>query len=190
MQKVKSRYTGMLQAAKTIVKEESVLGLWRGTLPGQLLTIPYCAVQFVALQKCKELVHSIGWDQGRSASAASFATGAFAGMMATAASYPFDLLRTTMAAQGEPKVYKDMFAAAKGKLCTRSGMINAIVMCTESQHRRIWMPSLPTGKLSTRARKGGLAFLLQESCRTTALAGFTEGWGSLYWRLRPMRLSR
>jgi hypothetical protein len=34
----------------------------------------------------------------------SFASGALAGAAATAASYPFDLLRTTLAAQGEPKV--------------------------------------------------------------------------------------
>ena len=34
----------------------------------------------------------------------SFASGAMAGAAATAASYPFDLLRTTLAAQGEPKV--------------------------------------------------------------------------------------
>ena len=34
----------------------------------------------------------------------SFISGAVAGAAATAASYPFDLLRTTLAAQGEPKV--------------------------------------------------------------------------------------
>lgn len=36
--------------------------------------------------------------------AVSFASGALAGAAATVASYPFDLLRTTLAAQGEPKV--------------------------------------------------------------------------------------
>jgi solute carrier family 25 (mitochondrial thiamine pyrophosphate transporter), member 19 len=34
----------------------------------------------------------------------SYASGAVAGAAATVASYPFDLLRTTLAAQGEPKV--------------------------------------------------------------------------------------
>ncbi len=34
----------------------------------------------------------------------SLASGALAGAAATVASYPFDLLRTTLAAQGEPKV--------------------------------------------------------------------------------------
>ena len=34
----------------------------------------------------------------------SFVSGAMAGAAATIASYPFDILRTTLAAQGEPKV--------------------------------------------------------------------------------------
>jgi Mitochondrial carrier protein len=37
----------------------------------------------------------------------SFACGAVAGAAGTVASYPFDLLRTTLAAQGEPKVWCD-----------------------------------------------------------------------------------
>lgn len=36
--------------------------------------------------------------------AVSFISGAAAGAAGTVASYPFDLLRTTLAAQGEPKV--------------------------------------------------------------------------------------
>jgi len=70
-----SHYTGMVQAVKTIVKEETLAGLWRGTVPGQLLTVPYCAVQFVALQKCKEVTERMGWDKGRGASSASFVAG-------------------------------------------------------------------------------------------------------------------
>eukprot|EP00879_Flechtneria_rotunda_P030152 GHRR01032741.1.p1 GENE.GHRR01032741.1~~GHRR01032741.1.p1 ORF type:complete len:243 (-),score=27.63 GHRR01032741.1:225-953(-) len=36
-------------------------GLWAGTVPGLLLTIPYTAVQFVALQQCKETAARLGW---------------------------------------------------------------------------------------------------------------------------------
>jgi hypothetical protein len=36
-------------------------GLWNGTVPGLLLTIPYTAVQFVALQQCKEAAAKLGW---------------------------------------------------------------------------------------------------------------------------------
>lgn len=35
-------------------------GLWRGTIPGLLLTVPYTAVQFVAAQQCKQLAKKYG----------------------------------------------------------------------------------------------------------------------------------
>lgn len=46
--------------------------------------------------------------------AISYVSGAVAGAAGTVASYPFDLLRTTLAAQGEPRVYRGMSDAAKG----------------------------------------------------------------------------
>ena len=52
----------------------------------------------------KDIARRNGIMDGRLAPLVSFASGAMAGAAATAASYPFDLLRTTLAAQGEPKV--------------------------------------------------------------------------------------
>ena len=84
-------------------------GLWRGTVPGQLLSVPYTAVQFVTLQHCRQLARQYGLHESpRWRSAVPFVSGAMAGAAATMASYPFDLLRTTLAAQGEPPVYATM----------------------------------------------------------------------------------
>ena len=80
-------------------------GLWRGTLPGQLLTIPYTAVQFVTLQQVRHFAHESGISDSMGGKSLSFVSGAMAGAAATIASYPFDILRTTLAAQGEPKVH-------------------------------------------------------------------------------------
>ncbi|KAF6251378.1 mitochondrial substrate carrier [Scenedesmus sp. NREL 46B-D3] len=110
--KLPSHYTGFLNAFKTIVADEGIRGLWNGTVPGLLLTIPYTAVQFVALQQCKEAAAKLGWGE-RSSTPVAFTSGALAGAAATVASYPFDLLRTTLAAQGEPKVYRGMTSAAR-----------------------------------------------------------------------------
>ena len=91
-------------------------GLWRGTVPGQLLTVPYTAVQFVALQQCRALARQYGLaDSPRWQSAVPFVSGALAGAAATVASYPFDLLRTTLAAQGEPPVYATMTDAGAAR---------------------------------------------------------------------------
>eukprot|EP00775_Hariotina_reticulata_P006741 gene6741-6961_t len=51
-------------------------------------------------------------EEGKTSTIVSFTSGALAGAAATVASYPFDLLRTTLAAQGQPKVYKGMRDAA------------------------------------------------------------------------------
>lgn len=116
----KSKYTGFTQAFGTILKEEGVQGLWRGTVPGLLLTVPYTAVQFVALQQVRQLAVTHGLTANPSFSPViSFTSGAIAGAAATVASYPFDLLRTTMAAQGEPKVYRSMWDAARGIVSNR-----------------------------------------------------------------------
>ena len=142
-----SKYRGMRQALRLIVREEGVAGLWRGTVPGLLLTVPYTAVQFVTLQAVKGAAAARererkrrggggggggggaaaaaagpggGDAPGRSSSLLSFGAGAVAGAAATVASYPFDLLRTTLAAQGEPRVYRGTLAAARGVLA-RSG---------------------------------------------------------------------
>lgn len=129
-----SKYTGLRQALKTIVQEEgirvqqkcsvcrfwhpvypsesytwTVQGLWRGTLPGQLLTVPYTAVQFVTLQQVRYLAHQSGISDHMGGRSLSFVSGAMAGAAATVASYPFDILRTTLAAQGEPKVELELY---------------------------------------------------------------------------------
>eukprot|EP00884_Botryococcus_braunii_P003139 jgi/Botrbrau1/12826/Bobra.20_1s0016.1 len=111
---VKSKYTGFTQALCTIFREEGVRGLWRGTVPGLLLTVPYTSVQFAVLQQLHSAADRAGLQKGKWATSVSFLSGAGAGAAATIASYPFDLLRTTLAAQGEPKVYRGLGDAARG----------------------------------------------------------------------------
>ena len=113
-----SKYTSLHQAFVTILKEEGMSGLWRGTVPGQLLAIPYTAVQFVALEQVKKAASSLVL---RNHPAEPFISGALAGAAGTIASYPFDLLRTTLAAQGEPKIYSGMRDAVRG-ICRDSGV--------------------------------------------------------------------
>ncbi|KAF3341364.1 mitochondrial thiamine pyrophosphate carrier-like isoform X3 [Carex littledalei] len=48
-----SKYRGLQQTTKEIFREESLLGFWRGNVPGLLLYMPYTAIQFTVLHKFK-----------------------------------------------------------------------------------------------------------------------------------------
>nr|GME01177.1 mitochondrial thiamine diphosphate carrier 2-like [Ipomoea batatas] len=108
-----SKYTGMLQATRDIFREEGLPGYWRGNVPALLMVMPYTAIQFTVLHKLKTLVSgsSKSEDHMNLSPLVSFTSGALAGCAATVGSYPFDLLRTILASQGEPKVYPNMRSA-------------------------------------------------------------------------------
>ncbi|KAH8495109.1 hypothetical protein Peur_056132 [Populus x canadensis] len=108
-----SKYTGMLQATKDIFREEGLPGFWRGNVPALLMVMPYTAIQFAVLHKLKTFAagSSKTEDHIQLSPYLSYASGALAGCAATVGSYPFDLLRTILASQGEPKVYPTMRSA-------------------------------------------------------------------------------
>ncbi|XP_022865992.1 mitochondrial thiamine diphosphate carrier 2-like [Olea europaea var. sylvestris] len=108
-----SKYTGMLQATKDIFREEGLRGFWRGNVPALLMVMPYTSIQFTVLHKLKTLASgsSKSGDHIHLSPYLSYVSGALAGCAATIGSYPFDLLRTILASQGEPKVYPSMRSA-------------------------------------------------------------------------------
>ncbi|OMO53684.1 Endoplasmic reticulum-adenine nucleotide transporter [Corchorus capsularis] len=108
-----SKYTGMFQATKDIFREEGLPGFWRGNVPALLMVMPYTAIQFAVLHKLKSFASgsSKTADHINISPYLSYISGALAGCAATVGSYPFDLLRTILASQGEPKVYPNMRSA-------------------------------------------------------------------------------
>ncbi|KAK1438115.1 hypothetical protein QVD17_03918 [Tagetes erecta] len=116
-----SKYTGMVQASKDIFREEGLLGFWRGNVPALLMVMPYTAIQFAVLHKVKTFASgsSKSEDHIHLSPYLSFMSGALAGCAATVGSYPFDLLRTILASQGEPKIYPNMRSAFVDIMTTR-----------------------------------------------------------------------
>ncbi|XP_020086126.1 mitochondrial thiamine pyrophosphate carrier-like isoform X1 [Ananas comosus] len=108
-----SKYTGILQASKDIFREEGLAGFWRGNVPALLMYMPYTAIQFTVLHKLKTFAagSSRSEDHLQLSPYLSYVSGALAGCAATIGSYPFDLLRTILASQGEPKIYPNMRSA-------------------------------------------------------------------------------
>ncbi|KAF8017240.1 hypothetical protein BT93_H2433 [Corymbia citriodora subsp. variegata] len=122
----RSKYTGIFQATRDIFREEGLPvryleGFWRGNVPALLMVVPYTAIQFAVLQKLKTIAagSSKAEDQVHLSPYLSYVSGALAGCAATIGSYPFDLLRTILASQGEPKVYPNMRSALLDIIRTR-----------------------------------------------------------------------
>ncbi|KAF9994664.1 mitochondrial thiamine pyrophosphate transporter [Entomortierella chlamydospora] len=119
------RYRGVFSGMATIAREEGIKGLWKGNMAAEYLYLTYGGIQFLIYQQTKAflswtgelsarraaslnlggtplyLVHTIA----NSSAAQSFISGSTAGIMATACTYPFDLLRTRFAVQRDVKVY-------------------------------------------------------------------------------------
>ncbi|XP_064978053.1 mitochondrial thiamine diphosphate carrier 2-like isoform X2 [Musa acuminata AAA Group] len=116
-----SKYTGILQSSKVILREEGLTGFWRGNVPALLLYMPYTAIQFTVLHKLKTIAagSSKAEDHLKLSPYLPYLSGALAGFAATIGSYPFDLLRTILASQGEPKVYSTMRSAFLDIIRTR-----------------------------------------------------------------------
>ncbi|XP_011627444.1 mitochondrial thiamine pyrophosphate carrier isoform X2 [Amborella trichopoda] len=116
-----SKYTGILQATKDIYREERLRGFWKGNVPALLMVMPYTAIQFTVLHKLKTFAagSSKSEDHIQLSPYLSYLSGALAGCAATVGTYPFDLLRTILASQGEPKVYPSMRSALVDILKTR-----------------------------------------------------------------------
>ncbi|OAY27756.1 mitochondrial thiamine diphosphate carrier 2 [Manihot esculenta] len=116
-----SKYTGISQAAKDIFREEGLPGFWRGNVPALLMVMPYTAIQFTVLHKIKTFAAGSSKSENhiQLSPYLSYVSGALAGCAATVGSYPFDLLRTILASQGEPKVYPTMRSAFVDIIRTR-----------------------------------------------------------------------
>ncbi|XP_010466378.1 PREDICTED: mitochondrial thiamine pyrophosphate carrier-like [Camelina sativa] len=118
---LKPKYNGLFRTAKEIFREEGLSGFWRGNVPALLMVVPYTSIQFAVLHKVKSFAagSSKAENHAQLSPYLSYISGALAGCAATVGSYPFDLLRTVLASQGEPKVYPNMRSAFMSIVQTR-----------------------------------------------------------------------
>nr|XP_060620680.1 mitochondrial thiamine pyrophosphate carrier [Anolis sagrei ordinatus] len=102
-----AKYHGIWQAFWTIQKEEGPRAFWKGHVPAQLLSICYGAVQFVSFELLTKLVHHATSYDARDFGV-HFVCGGVSACAATVTVQPLDTLRTRLAAQGEPKIYRNL----------------------------------------------------------------------------------
>ncbi|XP_071450726.1 mitochondrial thiamine pyrophosphate carrier-like [Hetaerina americana] len=107
-------YTGVIQATKRICRDEGLKALWKGHVPAQYLSVVYGSAQFYSFQLLTHLWHKMivpifpsPWVNERSP-VTHFSCGSLSGAIATLVSFPIDVVRTRLVAQGEPKLYRGM----------------------------------------------------------------------------------
>uniref|UniRef100_H2ZE17 Mitochondrial thiamine pyrophosphate carrier n=1 Tax=Ciona savignyi TaxID=51511 RepID=H2ZE17_CIOSA len=111
------KYKGIIQAVKTIWKEESVYGFYKGHVPAQLLSMVYGGVQFASFEYITKAAHDFiphTRDDHTLRSFVHFGCGCISGGMCTFVSQPFDVVRTRFAAQKEPRQYRTVTSAVQG----------------------------------------------------------------------------
>ncbi|GFF47416.1 mitochondrial thiamine pyrophosphate carrier 1 [Aspergillus udagawae] len=105
-------YKGTLSTMRAILKQEGITGLWKGNIPAELMYVCYGALQFTAYRTTTQLLAQL--DPHRLPPALeSFVSGAVAGGLATASTYPLDLLRTRFAAQGTERIYTSLLGSVQ-----------------------------------------------------------------------------
>ncbi|KAM4598144.1 mitochondrial thiamine pyrophosphate carrier [Polymixia lowei] len=126
------KYRGLFQAARCILTEEGLPAFWKGHLPAQLLSVCFGAVQFASFEFLTEVVHKTTQYDSQT-SGVHFVCGGLAACSATVACQPMDMLRTRFAAQGEPKVYRNLRHAVstmyrtEGMLTFYRGLVPTLV---------------------------------------------------------------
>ncbi|KAF9171125.1 mitochondrial thiamine pyrophosphate transporter [Mortierella sp. AD010] len=140
--KQQPKYKGMFSGMAMIVREEGIRGLWKGNMAAEYLYLTYTGIQFLVYQQTKILLKKTSDLSAQTAIAAanastsqassivaapfhavsaftsssavqSWISGANAGIIATACTYPFDLLRTRFAIQQDVKVYTGIVQACR-----------------------------------------------------------------------------
>lgn len=94
----RKRFKGIIPSLVKIWREEGFLGYYKGNGTNVLRIVPYMAVQFAAYEEYKKIlrisdgVHNPVW---------RLCAGAMAGITSVTVTYPLDLVRTRLSAQGE-----------------------------------------------------------------------------------------
>lgn len=94
--------SGAIQTVKNLFRNEGVAALWKGNVPAEIMYILYGATQFTSYSVINSAVADIEAkfpsSYKLSTAANSLIVGSGAGISSTLVTYPFDLLRTRMAA--------------------------------------------------------------------------------------------
>lgn len=105
-----AKYTSTMQTLMLMFREEGIRGLWKGHVPGQILSITYGFGQFLAYDHFNRHSRAIKFFSDHS-DVRHIVAGGFAGAFGMAIATPFDVVRTRFIAQDHNKGYRTVVEA-------------------------------------------------------------------------------
>lgn len=150
-------YQGLLQSTYTIARSEGLSALWKGHIAAQALSVTFGMAQFWSYSVLTKAASEHGAGEGHLSHGVC---GALAGLFATITSFPFDIVRTRLIAQGYPKRY--------------TGMRNAVIkMVNQEGTKSLWKGLLPT--LAMSAPYSGLTFYFYSAYQALMMKWLLKG---------------
>ncbi len=109
---VQSKYTGVIQSLRTIVHEEGMSALWKGSVPGLAMYFLFGSIQFSSSEFIITTLTSNHNNTGTLPGIHSI-SGCFGGGLATIVCQPLDVIRTRLVSQGRNKPYSNLCSAVR-----------------------------------------------------------------------------
>eukprot|EP00043_Microstomoeca_roanoka_P006969 m.67602 g.67602 ORF g.67602 m.67602 type:complete len:299 (-) comp13639_c0_seq2:98-994(-) len=123
MKNMPPQYKGMIHCFRTIVRQEGVLGLWKGSGPTMGRATVLAAVELSSYDEIKKQLISRGWVQPNTISGV-LTTAMATGLVCALTSSPFDVVKSRV--MGQP-------IGANGKGLYYSGMIDCFVKSVRNE---------------------------------------------------------
>eukprot|EP01137_Pigoraptor_chileana_P006243 Opistho-2@50377 len=95
------QYNGVVPALSKILREEGTIGFFKGNGTNVIRMVPYSAVQFASYEQYKKLMLLLPPEVEELTTLRRLLAGAMAGVTSVIVTYPLDLIRTRLSAQGE-----------------------------------------------------------------------------------------
>lgn len=105
-----AKYTSTVQTLLLMFREEGIRGLWKGHVPGQILSVTYGTGQFLAYDQFNKQSRRIKFFNDHS-NVRHIIGGGFAGAFGMSLATPFDVVRTRFIAQDHGMGYRSLFDA-------------------------------------------------------------------------------
>lgn len=105
-----AKYTSTIQTLLLMFKEEGIRGLWKGHVPGQILSITYGFGQFLAYDQFNRQSRNVKFFNEHS-DIRHMVAGGCAGAFGMSIATPFDVVRTRFIAQDHNRGYRSVLDA-------------------------------------------------------------------------------